>query len=334
MWILDFIYNPTSPALKFAPTLKEKLSAVERPFQKVHVVQEGEPYSVPTGTEIYLMDFPDTPAGKLLELEEVRSPQMFELLKILFHDEYPNATPNIIRGCAQIIEAFIQQAEEQIPAVVSFCVEQQERYKYPEFDINPIHPKKEYIRLTNGFYKKYKCNSLFGSLTAKVHAACFRMLPFLKELEEIKSVEEGKGEYRTEVEQQENKSPKPTLAPPSALSEIFEDPSLEKTFLKILTSINPPILSDDTMRFIGKRNKKSVFVVWMEELVRKRIINRPIDDELCASLLNQRIEGLEMTKDGSLFRKNTPQTAEQYRTEIQTSISRLSQSGNLGKAGN
>lgn len=183
MLILDFIYKPTSLGLRFAPGLKDKFSEIERPFQKIHIIQEGESFRHEPGTGIYMMDFPDTPEGNFSELEDVRSVQMFEFLKILFHEEYPKLSAKIIFESLQIIEVFLKQAEEEIPAIVSYNIEQKEKFKYYEADINPINPKKEYIRLENGFYKKYKCNSSFGSLTAKVHAVSYRMLPYLKELE-------------------------------------------------------------------------------------------------------------------------------------------------------
>ena len=116
---------------------------------------------------------------------------------------------------------------------------------------------------------------------------------------------------------------------PTSLSEIFKHPERETIYLKILTELDPPLLTEDTTRYIGDRFKKSVVAVWLDELERKRVVEMPSDVKLCASLLNKRIKDLEMTKDGSLFRK-TSQRAEQFRTEIRTLISRISQGGNAG----
>ena len=195
MWILDFIYKPTSPALKFAPGLKEKFKAIEKPYQKTYIVKEGDEYSFrhEPGTGLIMLDFPYTPEGQLSKLTEVDSKQMFEFLKIIFHNEYPETSLELISECIQIIEIFIRQAKEEIPYTIAYVIDPKEKPNYPESDINPVFPKKEYIRLINGFYKKYICCPYFGSITAKVHAVCFLMLPYLKNLERKKTDDSSQG---------------------------------------------------------------------------------------------------------------------------------------------
>jgi len=97
--------------------------------------------------------------------------------------------------------------------------------------------------------------------------------------------------------------------------EKFIDPCVD-----VLRQIDPPFLGNK-LNFIG--NLKGAICVWIDELKRLDIIHNHTDEEY-AAFLNYNIDNLNMTKDGSLCRKENLR-AEKLRKDFKILLSQLSQ---------
>ncbi|MGB3586100.1 MAG: hypothetical protein WBA23_06150 [Tunicatimonas sp.] len=115
----------------------------------------------------------------------------------------------------------------------------------------------------------------------------------------------------------------------NTFDDLFIDMDLIEPCIQILRDVDPPLIGEK-YNFIGRRNSKSALCIWMEELYMKDLIGYA-NDEHKAKLLNQKFSGLEMTKDGSLFRKTSKTNEEKYKDQIKVLISRVSQNSQTGK---
>jgi hypothetical protein len=109
---------------------------------------------------------------------------------------------------------------------------------------------------------------------------------------------------------------------PENLDEIFKDPNIIEPCINILRQLENPLI-DESYNYIGKN--KTLVCIWLEELLKNSFIKK-YRDKRYVILLNRKFPGLDMTKDGSLFRK-TSKRAEEKRKDIQVLLSQLSLSG-------
>lgn len=127
-------------------------------------------------------------------------------------------------------------------------------------------------------------------------------------------------------DEQPNKPQTKTV--PSTFEELFFVASNAEQCLQILKEIEPAVITDIN-HYVG--SNKGIFPILMKELERTGLI-RPQKPAVYKDLLNQRITGLNLSKDASEWRKvykrlETDKTA----LSIKALISQYSQSGKLGK---
>jgi hypothetical protein len=118
---------------------------------------------------------------------------------------------------------------------------------------------------------------------------------------------------------------------PKTFEELFFKPEHAEPCLKILSELDPPVI-DATNNYIGKA--KGVFPLWVKVLKNHKPepLIKHFKDSVYKDLLNNKVRGLNLTKDASEFRKNYVRL-ENNKTEldIKTLLSQYSQSGKLGK---
>jgi hypothetical protein len=162
-----------------------------------------------------------------------------------------------------------------------------------------------------------------------------------KELKRIDEMQFDPTQYRTDYEvikqrykeyllnlpdEQPNKPQTKTV--PSTFEELFFVASNAEQCLQLLKEIEPAVITDIN-HYIG--SNKGIFPILMKELERTGFI-QPQKPVVYKDLLNQRITGLNLSKDASEWRKvykrlETDKTA----LSIKALISQYSQSGKLGK---
>lgn len=111
---------------------------------------------------------------------------------------------------------------------------------------------------------------------------------------------------------------------PTNFEDIFLKPEMADNYLNVLNDIEPPLI-DKTFNYIG--NNKGFFPLWINILKRKEPpIIKYFHDIVYKNLLNQKINGLNLSKDASEFKKNYKR-AEEKRREIEVLISQVSLEG-------
>jgi hypothetical protein len=127
---------------------------------------------------------------------------------------------------------------------------------------------------------------------------------------------------------QQTKTEKET---PKTFEELFYNTKHAEPCLRILNELQPPVI-DALNNYIGKA--KGVFPLWIKVLTNHKPepLIKHFKDLIYKDLLNQKIKGLNLTKDASEFRKQYIRL-ENNKTEldIKTILSQYSQSGKLGK---
>jgi hypothetical protein len=145
----------------------------------------------------------------------------------------------------------------------------------------------------------------------------FRLERWIKTLEEM-------------LAQQAEAKPK-KLEAPQTFEELFYNPEHAEPCLSILRELQPPVI-DAINNYIGKA--KGVLPLWIKVLQKHnpKPLIKPFKDSVYKDLLNQKIKGLNLSKDASEFRKQYKRV-ENDKTEldIKTILSQYSQSGKLGK---
>ncbi len=107
----------------------------------------------------------------------------------------------------------------------------------------------------------------------------------------------------------------------TSFEELFYNPALIDAYIDALRKTDPPLINSE-MCYIGK--SKCAMGIWMEELERKSIIKHT-NEANKATLLNKKFLGLNVYKDGSIFRKNMYKTENRYRQDLKNLISEISQ---------
>lgn len=118
---------------------------------------------------------------------------------------------------------------------------------------------------------------------------------------------------------------------PNSFEELFYDPKDAEPCLRLLGELTPPVI-DAANNFIGKA--KGVFPLWIKVLLNNKPqpLIKHCKDIVYKDLLNQKIKGLNLSKDASEFRKDYKRlNNNKTELDIKTILSQYSQSGKLGK---
>jgi hypothetical protein len=118
---------------------------------------------------------------------------------------------------------------------------------------------------------------------------------------------------------------------PKTFEELFYNPENAEPCLKILSDIQPPVI-DAINNYIGKA--KGVFPLWVRVLKNHKPepLIKHFKDDIYKDLLNQKVKGLNLSKDASEFRKEYKRIKkDKIELDIKTILSQYSQRGKLGK---
>lgn len=118
---------------------------------------------------------------------------------------------------------------------------------------------------------------------------------------------------------------------PKTFEELFYNPKHAEPCLKILSELQPPVI-DAINNYIGKA--KGVFPLWVKVLKNHKPepLIKHFKDAVYKDLLNQKVKGLNLSKDASEFRKQYKRVEnDKIELDIKTILSQYSQSGKLGK---
>jgi hypothetical protein len=129
----------------------------------------------------------------------------------------------------------------------------------------------------------------------------------------------------------EQKETKTEQEQPKTFEELFYNPEHAEPCLRILSELQPPFI-DGKNNYIGKA--KGVFPLWVMVLKshKPEPLIKHFKDTIYKDLLNQKVKGLNLTKDASEFRKRYKRLEnDKIELDIKTILSQYSQSGKLGK---
>ena len=118
---------------------------------------------------------------------------------------------------------------------------------------------------------------------------------------------------------------------PKTFEELFYNPEHAEPCLKILSELQPPVI-DAINNYIGKA--KGVFPLWVKVLKnhKPKPLIKNYKDTVYKDLLNNKVIGLNLTKDASEFRKHYVRLENnKIELDIKAILSQYSQSGKLGK---
>jgi hypothetical protein len=118
---------------------------------------------------------------------------------------------------------------------------------------------------------------------------------------------------------------------PETFEGLFYNPEHAGLYLKVLNELNPPVIDADN-NYIGKA--KGVVPLWVKVLRnnKPKPLIKHFKDTIYKDLLNQKVKGLNLSKDASEFRKEYKRLKKSnIELDIKTILSQYSQSGKLGK---
>lgn len=140
-----------------------------------------------------------------------------------------------------------------------------------------------------------------------------------------------KAENKTLLPHQTETNLNPEQKQPKTFEELFYNPEHAEPCLKILSELQPPVI-DAINNYIGKA--KGVFPLWVKVLKNHKPepLIKHFSDIIYKDLLNQKVKGLNLTKDASEFRKQYVRLEKsKIELDIKTILSQYSQYGKLGK---
>ncbi len=109
---------------------------------------------------------------------------------------------------------------------------------------------------------------------------------------------------------------------PQTFDELFDEkyskPEIIELYVDVLRKVDPPLINDYDA-YIGRY--KTAFVIWINMLIGKEILKQK--DEVYSRLLNSKFKGLDMGRDGGMFRKYTKSTTKykEYENDLKALIS-------------
>lgn len=131
--------------------------------------------------------------------------------------------------------------------------------------------------------------------------------------------------------EQTKKKDKPPKSP-KRFEDLFCEPHHAETCLNILRDIEPPVI-DSVNNYIGK-GKKGIFPLWLKVLKQHKPhpLIKYFPDLIYKDMLNNKINGLSLSKDASEFRKRYTRLEKgNVELEFKAILSQYSQDGKLGK---
>ena len=197
-----------------------------------------------------------------------------------------------------------------------------------ENNYNPVQPVFHHIDdvLTKHNLTNYQALILLKKHTGGLNTAINKSLTeeVIKHLECLVNYENltPPKQTKTKTEQEQ----------PKTFDELFYNPEHAEPCLQILSKLQPPVI-DAINNYIGK-GKKGVFPLWVDVLKnhKPKPLIKHFKDSVYTDLLNQKVKGLNLTKDASEFRKVYKRLeTNKIELDIKVILSQYSQSGKLGK---
>jgi hypothetical protein len=246
---------------------------------------------------------------------------------------------------------FSESVEVTNESLIAKFIESEPSIKPPFYQYQPIDTYNSEAlralaeRMLNSYLKQHADNSLQLFIINEVKRArqnqrnfpefetdskqktyYFRLERWIAELEKMLP-------QQVEVEQEKilPQQAKAKQETPKTFEELFYNPEHAEPCLRILSELQPPLI-DAINNYIGKA--KGVFPLWVKVL--KKHAPHPLikhfKDNVYKDLLNQKIKGLNLSKDASEFRKQYKMIENnKIELDIKTLLSQFSQSGKLGK---
>jgi len=173
--------------------------------------------------------------------------------------------------------------------------------------------------------KQFKDFAISGEKEIEYYQQYYRaVLNYLKSFEE---------EEETTIAARASKNQPPELETPATFEELFYDAAQAEPCLRILREIDPPTL-DAINNYIGK--SKGIFPLWIEILKEQtpEPLIKHFPNIVYKNLLNQKVKGLNLSKDASEFRKHYKQLENNgVKEDLKRILSQYSHDGKLGKLG-
>ena len=173
--------------------------------------------------------------------------------------------------------------------------------------------------------KQFKDFAISGEKEIEYYQQYYRaVLNYLKSFEE---------EEETTIAARASKNQPPELETPATFEELFYDAAQAEPCLRILREIDPPTL-DAINNYIGK--SKGIFPLWIKVLKEQtpEPLIKHFPNIVYKNLLNQKVKGLNLSKDASEFRKHYKQLENNgVKEDLKRILSQYSHDGKLGKLG-
>jgi len=173
--------------------------------------------------------------------------------------------------------------------------------------------------------KQFKDFAISGEKEIEYYQQYYRaVLNYLKSFEE---------EEETTIAARASKNQPPELETPATFEELFYDAAQAEPCLRILREIDPPTL-DAINNYIGK--SKGIFPLWIKVLKEQtpEPLIKHFPNIVYKNLLNQKVKGLNLSKDASEFRKHYKRLENNgVKEDLKRILSQYSHDGKLGKLG-
>jgi len=130
---------------------------------------------------------------------------------------------------------------------------------------------------------------------------------------------------------QRSEKPKPERETPKTFEDLFYNPANAEPCLRVLNELQPPVI-DAMNNYIGKA--KGIFPLWIKILKshKPKPLIKHFKNTIYKDLLNSKVNGLNLSKDASEFRKYYSRIENSnVELDIKAILSQYSQSGKLGK---
>jgi len=173
--------------------------------------------------------------------------------------------------------------------------------------------------------KQFKDFAISGEKEIEYYQQYYRVV-----LNYLKSFEE---EEETTIAARASKNQPPELETPATFEELFYDAAQAEPCLRILREIDPPTL-DAINNYIGK--SKGIFPLWIKVLKEQtpEPLIKHFPNIVYKNLLNQKVKGLNLSKDASEFRKHYKRLENNgVKEDLKRILSQYSHDGKLGKLG-
>lgn len=276
------------------------------------------------------VNYDDTLIGTLEQLKELsKNTELFELKKFVFElNQKSNYEITDIEVMGYLKE-LTQNFEFQFVKAALFEIDVFENMVFNETmdeRAREVYEKNKWeipIRKYKGFSNEIVSRPDYEKMRNKV-------FPHLgMQLYKAKKILKNELERSRTNSQQDEKKTEQEI--PKTFEELFYKAEHAEPCLKILSELQPPVI-DAINNYIGKA--KGVFPLWVKVLKNHKPepLIKHFKDAVYKDLLNQKVKGLNLSKDASEFRKQYKRVEnDKIELDIKTILSQYSQSGKLGK---